>query len=75
MTLDIELEAKSIDKIEPVGLGYNTRLSIELSGVDLANFISVDDIVGEFGRDDLLEGIGEEYIADWLRERDYTVKN
>lgn len=73
MALNIELEAKSIGEIDYIGYGSNVRLSIDIRDADLAGSIEINEIVREFGKGELLDEIGEEEIADWLRERDYTV--
>lgn len=73
MALNIELEAKSIGEIDYIGYGSNVRLSIDIRDADLAGSIEINEIVREFGKGELLDEIGEEEIADWLRERDYEV--
>lgn len=73
MALNIELDAKSIGGIDYVGYGSSVRLSIDIRDADLVGSIEVNEIVREFGKGELLDEIGKEEIADWLRERGYTV--
>lgn len=73
MALNIELEAKSIGEIIYIGYGSGVRLSIDIRDADLLGSIEINEIVREFGKGELLDEIGEEEIADWLRERSYTV--
>ncbi|EKN4770487.1 hypothetical protein ACONXG_004296 [Yersinia enterocolitica] len=73
MALDITLEAKGIEDISIIGSGYYPKLSIAIYGADITNCIHIDEIIGEYGEKIILDEIGEEYIINWLRDKEYIV--
>lgn len=84
MTLRIDdLEVESITDIEAK---RNGKVAVTLLGADLADVISADEIVTEYGADVLLDAIGgfedwfdkvgikTDEVAEWLESQGYFVE-
>lgn len=73
MSLDITIEVESIGSVDATFGGYKSRLKVELNSADLVDAVEPKIIVGEYGNEELLEVIGEEYVQKWLEEQGFTV--
>ena len=84
MTLRIdELEVQTIADVEAK---RNGRVAVTLIGADLADAVSADEIVTEYGADVLLDAIGgfedwfdkggikADEVAEWLESQGYFVE-
>jgi len=71
MAIDITIKIESIGSI--VKTGFRSDLEVELYSAELTEAVDAKAIVGEYGKDELLEAIGEEYVQKWLKEQGFTV--
>ncbi|WP_085336310.1 hypothetical protein [Serratia marcescens] len=73
MAIDITIKIESIGSI--VKTGFRSDLEVELYSAELTEAVDARAIVGEYGKDELLETIGEEYVQKWLEEQGFTVSD
>lgn len=84
--MTLRIDGLEVDGITDVDAQRNGKVAVTLLGADLADVVSADEIVTEYGADVLLDAIGgfedwfdkggikADEIAEWLADQGYTVE-
>lgn len=82
----LRIDGLEVDGITDVDAQRNGKVAVTLLGADLADVVSADEIVTEYGADVLLDAIGgfedwfdkggikADEVAEWLESQGYYVE-
>lgn len=82
----LRIDGLEVDGITDVDAQRNGKVAVTLLGADLADVVSADEIVTEYGADVLLDAIGgfedwfdkggikADEVAEWLESQGYFVE-